>query len=129
MALPVGFAAGQDMSIPNVNQWAVLLALVIIGGLFGHSLMNWSLTRIPLWIGSTLTLLIPIVSSLIAWIALDEALTAIQLGAIGLVIVALSVIVTSQRNPTPTPPPTAPLTSSTTDSLSGDAKPTSPPNP
>ena len=126
---PVGFAAGQDMSIPNVNQWAVLLALVIIGGLFGHSLMNWSLTRIPLWIGSTLTLLIPIVSSLIAWIALDEALTAIQLGAIGLVIVALSVIVTSQRNPTPTPPPTAPLTSSTTDSLSGDAKPTSPPNP
>ena len=79
------------------------------------------------WVNATL--LIPIVSSLIAWIALDEALTAIQLGAIGLVIVALSVIVTSQRNPTPTPPPTAPLTSSTTDSLSGDAKPTSPPNP
>lgn len=129
VALPVGFAAGQDMSIPNVNQWAVLLALVIIGGLFGHSLMNWSLTRIPLWIGSTLTLLIPIVSSLIAWIALDEALTAIQLGAIGLVIVALSVIVTSQRNPTPTPPPTAPLTSTATDSLSGDTKPGSPPNP
>jgi drug/metabolite transporter (DMT)-like permease len=125
----VGFAAGQDMSIPNVNQWAVLLALVIIGGLFGHSLMNWSLTRIPLWIGSTLTLLIPIVSSLIAWIALDEALTAIQLGAIGLVIIALSVIITSQRNPTPTPPPTAPLTSDTTDSLSGDTKPASPPNP
>ena len=117
------------MSIPNINQWAVLLALVIIGGLFGHSLMNWSLTRIPLWIGSTLTLLIPIVSSLIAWIALDEALTAIQLGAIGLVIVALSVIVTSQRNPTPTPPPTAPLTSATTDSLSGDTKPASPPDP
>jgi len=128
VALPVGFAAGQDMSIPNVNQWAVLLALVIIGGLFGHSLMNWSLTRIPLWIGSTLTLLIPIVSSLIAWIALDEALTAIQLGAIGLVIVALSVIVTSQRNPTPTPPPTAPLTSTTTDLLSGDTTPGSPPN-
>jgi drug/metabolite transporter (DMT)-like permease len=117
------------MSIPNVNQWAVLLALVIIGGLFGHSLMNWSLTRIPLWIGSTLTLLIPIVSSIIAWIALDEALTAIQLGAIGLVIIALSVIITSQRNPTPTPPPTAPLTSDTTDSLSGDTKPASPPNP
>ena len=62
-------------------------------------------------------------------IALDEALTAIQLGAIGLVIVALSVIVTSQRNPTPTPPPTAPLTSATTDSLSGGTKRASPPNP
>lgn len=127
VALPVGFAAGQDMSLPNVDQWAVLLALVIIGGLFGHSLMNWSLTRIPLWLGSTLTLLIPIVSSLIAWMALDEALTGIQLGAIGLVVVALSVIVTSQRNPTPAPPPTAPLTSIVTDSLSGESESTSPP--
>ena len=127
VALPVGFAAGQDMSIPNVDQWAVLLALVIIGGLFGHSLMNWSLTRIPLWLGSTLTLLIPIVSSLIAWIALDERLTSIQLAAIGLVVVALSVIVTSQRNPTPTPPPTAPLTSVLTDSPPEESTPTMPP--
>lgn len=127
VALPLGFIAGQDMSIPNVDQWAVLIALVIIGGLFGHSLMNWSLTRIPLWLGSTLTLLIPIVSSLIAWIALDERLTAIQLAAIGLVVVALSVIVTSQRNPTPAPPPTAPLTSVVFDSPSGESEPTSPP--
>ena len=128
VALPVGFAAGQDMSFPNPTQWAVLLLLVIIGGLLGHSLMNWSLTRIPLWLGSTLTLLIPIVSSLTAWAALGESLTSLQLAAMGFVVIALSVIVTSQRNPTPAPPPTAPLTSLVTDSPDGESSPTPPPS-
>ena len=128
VALPLGFAAGQDMSLPNLDQWFVLIFLVIVGGVFGHSLMNWSLTRIPLWLGSTLTLLIPIVSSLTAWAALDEALTGVQIGAMGFVVAALSVIVTSQRNPTPAPPPTAPLTSVVTDSPPGESESTTPPS-
>ena len=111
VALPVGFAFGQNMSIPRPNQWLVLLALVVIGGVFGHSLMNWALQRIPLWLGSTLTLLIPVVSSLTAWAALDERLTLAQLASILVVVASLAVIVLSQRSPTPTPPPTAPLTS------------------
>ncbi|MDA2946180.1 MAG: EamA family transporter [Actinomycetota bacterium] len=111
VALPVGFLFGQDMSIPRPNQWLVLIVLVIIGGVFGHSMMNWSLQRIPLWLGSTLTLLIPVVSSLTAWATLGEALSVPQLLAIAVVIGALAVIVLSQRTPTPTPPPTAPLTS------------------
>jgi len=128
VALPVGFAAGQDMSLPNPTQWMVLLVLVILGGLLGHSLMNWSLTRVPLWLGSTLTLLIPIVSSLTAWAALGESLTSLQLAAMGFVVIALSVIVTSQRNPTPAPPPTAPLTSVVTDSPNDESSPTPPPS-
>jgi len=128
VALPVGFAAGQDMSLPNPRQWVVLLILVIIGGLLGHSLMNWSLTRIPLWLGSTLTLLIPIVSSLTAWAALGESLTSLQLAAMGFVVIALSVIVISQRNPTPAPPPTAPLTSVITDPPEGESSPIPPPH-
>ena len=35
-------------------------------------MMNWSLTKVPLWLGSTLTLLIPVVSSIGAWVFLDE---------------------------------------------------------
>ncbi len=111
VALPIGFAFGQDMSLPRPGQWLVLLLLVVVGGVLGHSMMNWALQRIPLWLGSTLTLLIPIVSSLTAWIALDERLTIAQLGAMLVVIAGLAVIVLSQRSPTPTPPPTAPITS------------------
>ena len=53
VALPVGFVAGQDMSIPNVNQWAVP------GASHGRWII-WPLAdelvsdHIPLWIGSTL---------------------------------------------------------------------------
>lgn len=111
VALPLGFIAQQDMSLPHTDQWVALLMLVIVGGLFGHSLMNWSITKIPLWLGSTLTLLIPIVSSLTAWVALDEALSALQLIAMAGVVAALTIIVLAQRQPTPAPPPTAPITS------------------
>ena len=127
ISFPSGVLFGQDLSTPPASEWLPLLALLAVGGLLGHSLMNWSLTRVPLWLGSTLTLLIPIVSSLTAWAALGESLTSLQLAAMGFVVIALSVIVTSQRNPTPAPPPTAPLTSVVTDSPFGESSTTPPP--
>ena len=57
----------------------------LLGGVFGHMLMNWALPRVPLWLSSTITLLMPVVSSLAAWMWLDEPLTAWQLAAMGVV--------------------------------------------
>ncbi len=34
--------------------------------------MNWSLMRIPSWLGSTMTLAIPITSTLMAWAFLRD---------------------------------------------------------
>jgi drug/metabolite transporter (DMT)-like permease len=96
IALPAGFLFQQDMSVPSSDDWLPLLVLVLGAGVLGHSAMNWSLVRIPLWIGSMFTLLIPVVSSIAAWIWLDEALTGVQLAAMGLVIAALSFVVHSQ---------------------------------
>ncbi len=64
--------------------------------MIGHTLMNWSLVRIPLWIGSALTLLIPVSSSLLAWVFLDEPLSAGQLVAMAVVIGVLVVLVRGQ---------------------------------
>ncbi len=58
--------------------------------------MNWSLVRIPLWVGSTFTLLIPVFSAIIAWIFLDEAIALRQALAMGVVIGSLAVIVRGQ---------------------------------
>jgi hypothetical protein len=55
--------------------------------------MNWSLVRIPLWIGSALTLLIPVTSSLLAWVFLGETLSVGQLIAMAVVIGVLAVLV------------------------------------
>jgi len=111
VSLPVGFIAGQDMSVPAPADWLVLAVLVVMGGVLGHSMMNWALTRIPLWLGSIVTLMIPVVSSLTAWVFLDEALDSIQVIAILGVVAALAAVVTGQQTPPPAPDPTAPLTS------------------
>lgn len=101
VALPAGFLFGQDMSFPSSPNWLPLIVLVFGAGVLGHSAMNWSLTRIPLWIGSMLTLLIPVVASLAAWIWLDEPLTVVHLLAMAVVLAALGYVVRSQSSSRP----------------------------
>lgn len=108
LCLPVGLVFAQDMSFPSMSDWLPLLALAFGAGIFGHSVMNWSLVRVPLWLGSTFTLLIPVVSSITAWIFLDEPLSSTQLVAMAVVVGALAAIVNSQREPVPVRAPQAP---------------------
>lgn len=95
---PLGFLFGQDMSLPSTKNFGLLLVMIAISGIVGHVLMNWSLVRIPLWIGSTFTLLIPVFSALLAWVLLDEPLVLIQGIAMAAVIGALAVIVRNQSS-------------------------------
>jgi drug/metabolite transporter (DMT)-like permease len=104
IALPVGLVFRQDMSPPVGSEWPPLILLLFVGGVLGHSLMNWGIPRLPLWLSSTLTLMIPVLASLAAWVFLDEALTVIQLVAMGVVVAALGVIVSAQSVPTPLEP-------------------------
>lgn len=94
---PLAIGFGQDLGWPGWRNVAVLLVMVVLAGVAGHALMNWSLVRIPLWIGSTFTLLIPVVSAALAWIVLDEALSAAQGAAMVLVVASLAMIVSGQR--------------------------------
>ena len=105
---PLGFAFGQDMSWPSLTNWGWLILMAATSGLIGHAMMNWSLVRIPLWVGSTFTLLIPVFSALLAWVVLGETLTAVQGLAMAVVIGALAVVVRNQSRPAPiTPTPFA----------------------
>ena len=108
ICLVAGLAFGQDMSPPSGDDWWLLLGLTIGAGILGHSIMNWSLVRIPLWLGSVLTLLIPVVGAVVAWIFLGEALSWVQIVAILVVVGALASIVLSQNAPEPVRAPQAP---------------------
>lgn len=110
ICLAAGLAFGQDMSPPAGTDWFLLLGLTIGAGVLGHSIMNWSLVRVPLWLGSVLTLLIPVVGALVAWVFLDEALSAVQIVGIVVVIGALATIIVSQDEPEPVRSPQAPAT-------------------
>ena len=105
-----GFAFSQDMSPPSGDDWLPLLGLTLGAGILGHSIMNWSLVRIPLWLGSVLTLLIPVIGAVVAWIFLGEALTWVQIVAIAIVVAALASILLSQDEPEPVRAPQAPAT-------------------
>ncbi len=94
--LPMALIIGQDLSVPSQRDFLLLLAMILVAGVFGHSAMNWSLVQIPLWVGSTFTLLIPVAASLMAWLLLDEPLTLVQVGFTVLVLGALAAIVVGQ---------------------------------
>jgi len=93
---PLAMAFGQDLSWPSATNWAWLIVLALSAGVFGHVVMNWSLVRIPLWLGSTLTLLIPVSAATLAWIFLDQALTVVQVVAMVAVIATLALLVSGQ---------------------------------
>ena len=93
---PLGFVFHQDMSWPSATNWGWLILMAIGSGLIGHAMMNWSLVRIPLWVGSTFTLLIPVFSALLAWVVFGETISAVQGAAMAVVIGALAVVVRNQ---------------------------------
>ncbi len=97
---PLGFLFGQDMSWPSAKNWGLLALMAIGSGIVGHALMNWSLVRIPLWVGSTFTLLIPVFSTLLAYLFLDETIVVVQGVAMVAVILSLAMIVRGQAKPT-----------------------------
>jgi drug/metabolite transporter (DMT)-like permease len=97
LCTPLAVLFDQDLSIPSAVSWFWLMAMVLGSGIAGHALMNWSLVRIPLWVGSTFTLLIPVFAALLAWLFLDEGIEPAQIAAMALVIGALAAIVYGQR--------------------------------
>ncbi len=96
---PLAIGFGQDLSWPDATSWAWLLLLAFGAGVLGHVLMNWSLVRIPLWLGSTFTLLIPVTAAALAWLVLDQPLSALQLTAMAVVVGALAALVRGQTRP------------------------------
>lgn len=61
------------------NQWWVFIALALIPTFLGHSLFNWALKWLSASTISIGTLLVPIGSTLFAYIIIDEQVTAAQI--------------------------------------------------
>ena len=96
---PLAIAFGQDLSWPSSGDWVWLIVLAFGAGIVGHVLMNWSLVRIPLWLGSTFNLLIPVTAATMAWLFLDQPLRAVQVLAMIVVLAALGGMVRGQTAP------------------------------
>jgi drug/metabolite transporter (DMT)-like permease len=93
---PVALLFGQGLKLPPNGLSLAALVFMAISGWLGHVLMNWSLGHIPIWVGGTCALAVPVLSTSLAVLFLDEKLVAIQ--ALGMLIVILALSIVSLRS-------------------------------
>ncbi|MEM9516886.1 MAG: DMT family transporter [Actinomycetota bacterium] len=93
---------GQDLSWPVGSDWGGLLLLVAVPGLLGTALVFWSVGTIPVWISSSLALLVPVFAAVTAWIALGESMTVAQMVAMLVAVGALIGLVHASDAPAAT---------------------------
>lgn len=98
---PFAIVSGQLAELPDAGGWLWLVILALGPGFASHLLMNWALGSIPAWLGGTLTLAIPVTSTVLAWIFLDEDVVVVQFVGMAVVIGALSAIVLGQSTRPP----------------------------
>lgn len=97
---------GYDVSWPSWSTWWPVTLIVVASLVLGHSMFNWSLRHVPLWVGATLVLTTPVVSGFLAWASLGETLTVIEFVAMAAVTAPIVVIVfDQQRTPAETKAP------------------------
>jgi drug/metabolite transporter (DMT)-like permease len=94
---PFALANPSSLAVHDAATAGWILVMVIVPG-GGHLLMNWAHRYSSISMASTLTLGIPVVGVLGAFVLLGEAVTALQLFGIGLALTALALIL---RRPPP----------------------------
>ena len=94
VALAVG---GVPPSVPDAHDWRVLLVVTLVPGATGHLLVAWSHRHVEAWLSALITQCAPVISAVLAWPVLGEALTPlvvlgglVVVGSTGLVIVSTS---------------------------------------
>jgi drug/metabolite transporter (DMT)-like permease len=103
VAWPSAALFGQDLSWPTWSSWLWIVLLAVVAGVGGHFLMSVSIPHLPLWASSTMTLSIPVISTITAAIVLDESVSAAQVLGMAVVLVALAFAIRASSTPVPAP--------------------------
>jgi drug/metabolite transporter (DMT)-like permease len=98
MTVPVVAASGAA-PVPDGGDWVRLLVLAV-GGTLGHLGLNWAHRHVTLTAASLLTLAVPVVSSTVAWFALDEHLSPVQWLGAAVTLASLAAVVLRAVRPT-----------------------------
>lgn len=106
---PFALVSGQDLSWPDWEDWFWVSMSAVGVGWVAHILMNVAIGRIPIWLASTLQLGIPVTSTVLVALFLDEPFVLVQGVGMALAIAAMTVMVLrSQRRPAAAPSAPAP---------------------
>jgi drug/metabolite transporter (DMT)-like permease len=75
--------------------------LALVAGVGGHFLMGYSLPHLPLWVSSTMTLSIPVISTAAAAVFLGEEVAPLQVLGMVVVLLTLGMAIRVATPPTP----------------------------
>lgn len=92
VVLPIALLAPGPFD-PGAEGWWVVVVVAVLSGGVGHFLMNYAHPHIPLYLASLLTLAVPVMSTTVALLFLDEPVNAVQVAGMGVVLVAVGLVV------------------------------------
>lgn len=98
LAVATGSLTGEESTLSWKAVLGILGVLALPGS--GHIVMNWAHQHTTLMLTSLATLSMPVISTLAAWVFLDQAVTWLQALGIAVVLTALaSVVIGDSREP------------------------------
>lgn len=84
------FYVASGMPLPETaTQWALLLALAIVGQAAGQGLVTVALHYLPVSSSSLVLLIQPVIAALLSWVLLSEVLSRLQIAGIALVLCSI----------------------------------------
>jgi len=98
---PWALLASDDLGSVHARGYGFVVLMVLGPGLLGHGSMTWAQRHLDITLASMLTLLQPVISTLLAWMIFDESLAPVQLVGAAIVLVAIGGIVRNAHQATP----------------------------
>jgi drug/metabolite transporter (DMT)-like permease len=108
MLLVMGRATGESFTgdySPRI--WVALAYLIVFGSVIGFTAYVWLVSSAPISLVSTYAYVNPVVAVFLGWLILSERVTAAVLVGGGIVVLAVALVITSERprkKPLPDPP-------------------------
>lgn len=101
VATPWVLLTSDDLGSLSAGGYGLVVLMVLGPGLLGHGSMTWAQRHLDITLASMMTLLHPVIATVLAWMFYSETLTALQAVGAFVVLVALGGVVRSARAPTP----------------------------
>lgn len=94
VVLPIALLTG---GLGDLGGWPLLGVLAMVAGPgSGHLLMNWAHQHCPIMLASLLTLAVPVLSVLFAWLLLGESVLPIEVAGMVITLGALGLLIQGQ---------------------------------
>ncbi len=99
--VPLPLLVPGTLGATNTGGWITIVYITLINGLLGHFLMSFAHGHVTLLTMSLLTLAIPVCAAASAAVWIDEPLTALQMGGMAVVLLALGMVSLSAARRSP----------------------------